>query len=470
MIKKTVRKYHMIFVLCGAFFLRIINLNQSLWLDEAASAISAVQPVAKIINTIDKDFMPPLFYILLHYWIGLAGKTEWAMRILPVFFSLLSIYLTYRIGTVFYSKKIGLLTAFLMSVSPFFLFYSQELRPYSLMVFLVLLTTYLLIKKTFIAYAACLVFLPFTVYTAMFVIPAHAIMIWLYDRKNLKTWLVSCLPVIMAFLWWLQHFIAQIQTSESLASGLPAWKTIASSNTGTIIPLIFAKFFLGRITLDNKSLYALIVVFLILAWLILFKHARAVHATSTGKAGILFFIPLCVGLIISIISPVLAPQRLLYLLPFFLLVASAGLYNIKNTPQKILFWLVMVVPTFYGLYQYESNPRFQREQWREAVHYVMQEKQPFDQVWFAFPEIFAPYAWYRTDSSGIALARSFMLSKVDPQQQTVIPGTRIIYFTYLADITDPEKVMPDYFEANRYRLVGQRFFSGLGDILIFEKN
>lgn len=60
----------------------LLYLTQSLWRDEAFSVLMAVRPVSFIVTHV--SFEPPLYYLLLHFWIKLFGTSEIALRSLSL--------------------------------------------------------------------------------------------------------------------------------------------------------------------------------------------------------------------------------------------------------------------------------------------------------------------------------------------------------------------------------------------------
>ncbi len=67
------------------FFLQhspILYLTQSVWRDEAFSILMALRPVSFIITHV--SFEPPLYYLLLHFWIKIFGTSEIALRSLSL--------------------------------------------------------------------------------------------------------------------------------------------------------------------------------------------------------------------------------------------------------------------------------------------------------------------------------------------------------------------------------------------------
>ena len=65
-----------ILVLFFSLLLRLISLNQSLWLDEATTALVSQLPVYDFFSKfMPADFHPPLYYLVIHYWTLLFGTS-----------------------------------------------------------------------------------------------------------------------------------------------------------------------------------------------------------------------------------------------------------------------------------------------------------------------------------------------------------------------------------------------------------
>src|SRR5438445_11688461 len=55
--------------------------NQSLWLDEAWQVWYSSLPIHTILTLLPQnDIAPPFYYVALHWWIGMWGRSEWAVR------------------------------------------------------------------------------------------------------------------------------------------------------------------------------------------------------------------------------------------------------------------------------------------------------------------------------------------------------------------------------------------------------
>ncbi|NTU47228.1 hypothetical protein HGA88_06385 [Candidatus Roizmanbacteria bacterium] len=127
----------LVFILIAGFFIRLISLDQSLWLDEGTTArvISQYSSADIITRFSPTDFHPPLFYLFMKGWTSLFGFSEYILRMPSVFFSLGTGYVIYLIGKELKGTTIGLWAAALFLFHPLILYYSQEARMYSMVTF-----------------------------------------------------------------------------------------------------------------------------------------------------------------------------------------------------------------------------------------------------------------------------------------------------------------------------------------------
>jgi len=84
----------------------------------------------------------PLYYWILQLWMRLVSPSEIMLRIISVIFGVALIPVVYLIASELFSKKVGLLSAFFAATSPFFIYYSQFGKAYSLMFFTTSLSLY----------------------------------------------------------------------------------------------------------------------------------------------------------------------------------------------------------------------------------------------------------------------------------------------------------------------------------------
>ncbi len=118
----------------AGFLLRLWRIDaQSLWWDEAISLHLATSPVATILADRAAHVNPPLYFLLLKWWVAVAGASAFSARFLSVWFSVLLIPATYAFGRRFLDRRTGLTAALLTAISALYVVYSQEARVYALL-------------------------------------------------------------------------------------------------------------------------------------------------------------------------------------------------------------------------------------------------------------------------------------------------------------------------------------------------
>ncbi len=122
-----------IMLLLLAWGLRLYRLGfQSVWWDEGRNINAAMQSLARIPHAPGVDIHPPLYFYLLHFWMPLAGRSEFAIRFLSTWLGMLTLPLLYILGREIFDRKVGLLALLVASLAPFFVGEAQEARMYTL--------------------------------------------------------------------------------------------------------------------------------------------------------------------------------------------------------------------------------------------------------------------------------------------------------------------------------------------------
>lgn len=126
----------LLLVLLIAAGLRFHQLGtQSFWNDEGNSYIQATRDFASIAANAGRDIHPPGYYWLLAVWRGLVGESEFALRSLSAFASILTVAVTFALGRRLYGTGAGLIAAGLVALNGFSIYYAQEARMYALLAF-----------------------------------------------------------------------------------------------------------------------------------------------------------------------------------------------------------------------------------------------------------------------------------------------------------------------------------------------
>jgi mannosyltransferase len=128
--------------------LRVLLLDhRGMWLDETFSVWLANHGVVDMLQWIARiDQHPPLYYLLLHYWMAINGDTPYYDRLLSVLFGAATIPIIYLIGKRISGVVVGLAAALLLALSPFNIYYAQETRMYTLLMFNAAAAIYALVR------------------------------------------------------------------------------------------------------------------------------------------------------------------------------------------------------------------------------------------------------------------------------------------------------------------------------------
>lgn len=431
-------------ILVLATALRLINLNQSLWLDEAAQVMLSSQPLYNIFFLRGADFHPPLAYLLMHFWM-LLGIAEIWLRLPSVILGVLTVWVLYQFTRQFLDKKVALLSALFLAISPYHVYYSQEIRMYALAAFLATLSMYFFYRRFALGYILATAGLLYTHYFGFFILVSQASYLLFFERKKIKFFLKYFLVILLIWLPWLPQFLIQLKSGLAVEGTLSGWSRVLNLSPEKIFPLTLLKFSLGRFDFEYSipHLFLAALVLLFISYLLFRAFRENLRLVYAWLA-----VPLVLAFLISLFVPIYQPFRLLLILPaFYILIAAALLRLAKWRFSSIM---LMILISLTGLF-ISFNPKYQREDWRGATNFIKQVISEDAQVIFAWPEPFPPYKWYggSQNSSG------------DPSE--------IFFFEYLQQLSDPQGLIKKGIEEKGFKEYNVYNFNGVGFIYHFKK-
>lgn len=443
-----------------AFILRIVNLNQSLWFDEAINVV--VAGFSDFWFFVTKypigDFHPPGWFVILWGWGHIFGFSEISVRLPSVILGVATVVLTYLLGKALFNKKVGLLSAFLLAIAPLHVYYSQEARMYVFAAFAVTLSFYFLHilvlnkKRGWLGYIISLILVLYSDYLAYLIIPAQiTYLVWI-KKFNIKM-LLSFLIAGITLIPWLNIFPLQLQNGINKTISLPGWGQIVGGSNIKDLLLIPVKTFFGRITLLNKYIYLGIstAVGIIFGSVFLFGVRKLDQSAKMLICWV--FVPITFAFLISFFIPVLSYFRIIYILPAFYLILGRGLESLPKKIANITLILICLV-SFASIGGYYMNPQFQREDWRGAIKFVSQKLDNNSLVIFENTEIPAPARYYSPELSKLKAGLSVDLPN------NLIDKSKVYLFEYLADVYDPNRLVEQklkdmyFIETETYNFTG----------------
>lgn len=460
-------------ILFAAFLIRLPLLTGSFWLDEAAQALESTRPLSAQFD-IAADFQPPLYHLAVFALAGVS-HAEWWLRLSSLIPSIAVVWLVYRISLRSQGESGSLVAAAVVGFSSLSVYFSQELRPYSLAVLWAVLSWWLLEKRSWRWLALAVSAGLYTSYVFLFW--PLALLLLARSQKDLMKLTKSLSVSVLLFLAWLPGLLEQLRVGAVLRETLPTWEQAVSYTQAKALLLTAAKFLVGPAQIDFGlrdilTVGGMMVIFGI-ATVLLYMNVRRGERWHSVRAVLVFVAPLMAAWVFSFFIPVIQPKRLLYLLPaigFFLGMLWESRTHYIGKLAVCLFFVWQA----YSLFGYWTQPQWQRENWRLAI-VTIEERFSSENtaIIFAFDAPFAPWMWYNrefftTYATGLKPIED--VEQIAPTLQGIERFRYVIVFDYLRDLTDPYRVIDAYLGQREYRELGSLQYANIGPIRVFEQN
>jgi Dolichyl-phosphate-mannose-protein mannosyltransferase len=210
----------------GAIAFRWLDLQRwSLWWDEGFTVWASSLPISRIIPFAKGDNQAPLYYLIQHYWDGLFGTSEFALRSLSALFGTLALPVFYLLGKKVLNSALAVAFAFwLFAFSMKQIWYSREARTYEAASFFALVALYALVvfleKRSNWAFLLIVLSSSLTLYLhdMMLFYLLGLDVVWLIypsERKwtrRLREMFLGNICIGMMFLPWVVSLLAQIRS------------------------------------------------------------------------------------------------------------------------------------------------------------------------------------------------------------------------------------------------------------------
>ncbi|QQS43440.1 glycosyltransferase family 39 protein [Candidatus Roizmanbacteria bacterium] len=437
------KKFHIWILLISAFAIRLIHLDQSLWLDEATTAVT-VQRYSfwEIVTQFSPaDFHPPLYYLFMDIWTSFLGYSEIALRMPSVIFSVAAGYFVYKAARrLFPATEHGLGAAVLSAVfflfNPLIVYYAQEARMYAFVTFLVAANFYYLltlmtrkVPNSSLYFHLTLGAMFLTFYASIFYIGA-VILYLLYHKKY--PLLVSAVTTVLASITVVFPLLyTQYTGSKTALEAVKNWSLVLGTVSLKNIILIPIKFTSGRISFEPKVVYYILAgVWALLSFYLasllvipdLIRNLVKKRAGSQVKPGMtlayFFLTPLLLGTVFSFISPLLQYFRFQFLLVFLSILLGVSASRLKSDVYKYAIVAGFIAWSFL----YLLVPQFHREDWKLLALSLKNETKPIYMI-----ESSSDPLTYYADSIRTKPLRDIVYGEYQEEDMIVIPYTSDIH-------------------------------------------
>jgi uncharacterized membrane protein len=406
-----------------ALVLRLTQLTlQPLWWDEGWSLYFVTTDVPTMLKLTAVDIHPPFYYLLLHLWIKLFGSSVFSVRLLSAAIGTVTVPLLYAAARRLLGAKGALLAAFLLAISPFHIYYSQEVRMYGLVTLLGLATFYFALHwkprkwepGNWVGYVLTAAAALHTQYYVAFLLLALNLVVlirWLKlrapgkkdaqsiqldpasptsrqpaspalgKRGKLLPWLSAQLAVALLFLPWLWYagdklltyvrFKVGVEKDPSFGLFAYVGRHLAAFNWGHAEGVLIDWWWIGLLPLA---------ILLASLGFVFWQRARTRdrenwQARNWDWPLALFIVTLTCGFVVNLILPFNPPrsERLLLLaLPAYLLLIAHGLLYLWRCrcTLAIVSGVTFVIATIVSLSLFYTVPRYPDDDYRPLIERV----------------------------------------------------------------------------------------------------
>lgn len=396
-------------ILLLAWGLRLFRLGDAnVWWDEALAVGAVRKGLLGATLWTASDVHPPLFFWTLWGWVQAVGESEFAMRLLPAAFGVLTVAAVYALGNLVGGRWAGAVGALLTAVARFHVWWSQELRMYALAGLLGTLSLYFLIRwlravqkepdtgtawRLLVPWALTMVGALYTIFLMAALLVAENLIVLIAVvrqparwRPMLAAWVPAQLAVAAPVIAWLAVSWGRMST----------WSVAEPASLGFVSRLYATLLTTGISTnIEQVSPWRILVPMAILALGVGLYLARARRFRGARGAGAALEV---IGLLAACVLPAVAvwaatqPRSLFYtprvearyLLPFapafwaLLGIATAEIGR-RARPAGIATGLVLVALTAATLPGHYSD-RVLRDELQTMVRAVLSQAVPGDVV------------------------------------------------------------------------------------------
>lgn len=362
-------------ILIAALLLRLWNLDkpQGMWFDEMNTYFDAKMRFSQMFEVFfTRHIHTPLYYIFLSLWMKIFGESDFTIRLLSVVFGVLTVPVMYLCGKELKCDKTALLAGFFAAINSLLIYYSQEVRIYSLtsmfsalaVLFLLRLNNNpskgnvvgLIIANTGLLYTHSLsfvfVFFEFAVFGLYYL---------LKKREMLKPLIIAGFVTFILYSPYLYRLFVLIKGTDNTGITAQWWSKFTYSKILFVLGDFFSPWFIAiNNPPDNYCEYmfqnmqfTLIAIFFVIVPLLMGLYG-IINGVLKNKPVNLLLLLICVGYMSTIASKsaqgsiVYISRYLIEIAPIFLLLCAYGLINSGNKLlSKVLITLFIVLNLFF---------------------------------------------------------------------------------------------------------------------------
>jgi len=207
---------------------------ESFWRDEAFTYLLSKKNVIDLISLTARDFNPPLYYLVIHFWMKVFGASEIALRSISFVFYWMTIYCVFLFLTnvMKIHTRRRWLYLLLIALNPILLYYAFEARMYTMLAFFAALSFYSFIRNNYKVFLFATILGLYTHYFMVFVLLGELVFYFFTARGKFTRTIL--LKYSMPFLFFIPWILFVLRVKDFTSSSF--W--IEKSNLGTFFQLM----------------------------------------------------------------------------------------------------------------------------------------------------------------------------------------------------------------------------------------
>ncbi len=435
-----------------AIALRLYGINSEvLWFDEIASVTKAGLPTLSEVSrkVLATETTPPLYYLLLHFWLKISASTEW-IRLSSTLMSLACLATTGLLAYRIKGTALALLSCFLMAISQYQIYYAQEARAYAGLMLICVVAALLLSrcfdepsrKRNWLFYAIALTVGMHFHYCFYFTLLGHA---------GYAAWNLSCRPIarrqtwkmllVIGLLAGVNLFFAARMFSLQRGEGLTDW-----------IPRMSWDNFLGVLRSFSCGISATLSKHLINACVLIglsmwtwFFCSKTVSVKWRGRLFWFAVFPMAFMIVLSFWIPVVfyGTRYLSICQPFFVIALAGGFLAF---PKRWNILLLSVLSVIWLMAVQNAVNTTQKRRYDLAAEIIADQKHEGDSVLVIPNYSYECLNYFRPD---IAPALDFPTSDLADRFEHIFgAGQRVWVVSITPSETTQERMMQPFAERN----------------------
>ena len=346
-------------------------LTKSFWTDEILSIKFATQTGNSFLNTLAKDYHPPLYFIMLKLWIYAFGTGEIALRVFQFIICYIFLCSVFILFKKIYPQRLHPLFILFLLSSELWLF-TPMLRYYSFAASLVMFSTIIFFNwitykknKDFYLLTLIYILLLYTDYPSSIIILINIIYLLIKEKGLLIKHFIAIIISILAFIPWqliLYHQLGKLLSGDQSADLNNSPLSILLKVFYSIYAFVFGETIFPFETIFIVGIFLLLIVIMGGTKFSSFFNknkdkAYLFYSVITIIIGI-FFTSLLTTFISKHTSFIYTPSRTYFVLPFIFVFLSFFYDKLKNNNWQIIFLIIFFLLNSYSIFNLLSNRHF----------------------------------------------------------------------------------------------------------------